>query len=155
MEINYSAQNRKKSPPMRFPCLTLGIAIAAIWSAISTQKALNLTREIAIADQRPIVWLTNRTDTPLYFPAPATLIAWNWEFTNYGKSPALHVSFDTYMSLDNGPWLLTYGRQKATVGAPLPPGKIDFDTVFSKPGITDADFTRLMATESGKDFRHH
>jgi hypothetical protein len=52
----------------------------------------------------------------------------------------------TYMSLNNGPFIHSYGGENdiTKVGAPLPPGKIDFDTVISRPGISDADFARLM-----------
>jgi hypothetical protein len=132
-----------------YALLTVAIAVAAIWSSISAQQSLNLTRDIANADQRPIIWLTNHTDAPHYYPAPATQITWNWEFTNYGKSPAVHIRFDTYMSIDNGPYIHTYGGDKdiTDIGAPLPPGKVDFDTVISRPGISDAEFARLMAAD--------
>lgn len=129
-----------------YTLVTVRIAVAAIWSAISAQKALKLTQEIAIADQRPIIWLSNHVGAPQLI---RNQVIWDWEFTNYGKSPAVHIRFDTYMSLDKGPNLPTYGRQKSSIGAPLPPGKFDFDTVVSNPGINDTDFARLMALDEG------
>ena len=79
-------------------------------------------------------------------------IVWNWEYTNYGKSPAIHVRHDTFMSLDNGPFSRAPGaseNSKGEAGTPLPPSKIDFDTVISKPGITTAEYNRLLTINKG------
>jgi hypothetical protein len=133
-----------------YSILTAGITVAAICSAWDARQSLNLTREIFKADQRPIIWLTNHNDMPR-FQAPSNQITWNWEMSNYGKSPATRIHFETYMSLDGGSYILDYGKRKNNDidSGPMPPGKIDFATVFSQPRISDTEFARLMATDGG------
>lgn len=74
-------------------------------------------------------------------------IVWAWHFTNYGKTPALHVSFHQFMTIENrreG----SYGVTPAgSTGAPLPTSKDDFSSVVSQPGVTPVQFRRLMATD--------
>lgn len=134
--------------------LTVIIAAASILAAVSAWCALKTTRDIFIADQRPIIWLTNHNATPAFYITPGKdtgQIMWNWEYTNYGKSPAIEVRYETYMSLDNAPYALTFGtdEKRPNVGAPIPPGKIDWDTVISKPGISAAEFARLLTIGGG------
>lgn len=128
-----------------YTIFTAIIMIAAICSAWDSRRSLTLTREIFVADQRPIIWLTDHTDTPHL--TQGGQIVWNLESANYGKSPAVRITYETYISLDGGPFTRSYGQDETKIGAPHPPGKVDFDSVISSPGISSAEFTRLMALD--------
>jgi hypothetical protein len=121
-----------------YTLLTIAIACASIY-------AVKLTRENFIADQRPIIWLTNRPDTPHI--TQGGQIVWSYETTNYGKSPAIRIRMQTYISLDGGPFVRTYGQDIFKTSAPQPPSKVDFDSVISAPGISPVEFARLMSTD--------
>jgi len=132
-----------------YTALTFGITIAAICSAFYSRQSLRLTREIFIADQRPIIWLTDQTDLKDTVGITASgKIGWNWEYTNYGRSPAVRVHFETYMSLDGGAFIRDFDGELAAA-APIPPGKKDFATVYSKTIPTSADFMAWMAINNG------
>jgi hypothetical protein len=80
-------------------------ADAAVTSAQTAQAALKTAQENFRKEQRPIVWL-NDLGTPTFIPNRKTAdgtgqIVWSWHFTNYGRSPALHLSFDHFMRIEN------------------------------------------------------
>jgi hypothetical protein len=111
-------------------------------AAIAAAKA---SRDNFIVDQRPYVRLTNHLETPNLVPGTSQ-IAWNWEITNYGKTPARRIRFFTYMKIDSGEFKPTYrrfNRGDPVIASALPPSKTTFATVVSDPGITPAEFTRL------------
>jgi hypothetical protein len=137
-----------------YTMLTIPIAIGAVFASYSAWNSLQTTRAIFKADQRPIIWLTNNVAQPQIIIPPGKdsgQVVWDFQTTNYGKSPALRIRYETYMSIDGGPYLMDYGMAEkgSTVGAPMPPGKLDFDTVISAPGITASEFARLFTVHEG------
>jgi hypothetical protein len=93
---------------------------AAVKSASTAEDALKTARENFRSEQRPIVWLTNDLGAPVFVPNPKKAdntgqIVWDWHFTNYGKTPALHISFRHFMRIDNST-AESYGAGAASVG---------------------------------------
>jgi hypothetical protein len=117
-----------------------------------TKESLDLVRDNFRKDQRPYVWLRN----DLLFPAHLQVkvkdgsttderATWDWHFTDYGKTPALHVKFISRMN--TGENALTASRALSDTeskGAPLPPGKDDFSTAISPTRITKDELNRLI-----------
>jgi hypothetical protein len=125
-------------------------AHAAVTSASIARDALNTARENFRSEQQPIIWLTNDLGAPTFVPNPKKVdntgqILWEWHYTNYGKTPALHITFHHFMRIENSTEE-SYGTTAASVGAPLPTGKIDRATVVSRPGISQNDFNRLISS---------
>jgi hypothetical protein len=127
-------------------------ADAAIKSATAAETALQLAKQ----EQRPIVWLTNDLSEPSLAmdrpPADPTAgqITWSWHRTNYGKSPAVHISYRHFMRIE-GKLSESFGVRpegSSSGGAPLPTGKVDYSSVVSAPGITPQEFSRLMQTDN-------
>jgi hypothetical protein len=127
-------------------------ADAAIESATTLETALQTARENFRAEQRPIIWLTNNLGSPQYVNRTNKpddgQIAWEWHFTNYGKSPALHLTFHQLMKIEDkieeG-----YGYKEPSVGAPVPTNKEDMAAIVSQPDISAEQFTKLMAAGQG------
>jgi hypothetical protein len=98
-------------------------ADAAVKSATTAETALNTARENFRAEQRPIIWLTNNLGSPQYVNLTNNpgggQITWQWHFTNYGKSPALHLAFHQLIKIgdkiEEG-----HGHKGPSVGAPSP-----------------------------------
>jgi hypothetical protein len=124
-------------------------ADAAAKSARAAETALQLTKQ----EQRPIIWLTNDVGTPDFIldkpPSDPTAgqILWKWHYTNYGKTPALHVSFHHFMVIENKREESFGDHPEGNTGAPLPPGKDDFSSVVSRPGIKPEQFMQLVKTD--------
>jgi hypothetical protein len=125
-------------------------ARAAVKSASTAEDALKNARENFRSEQRPIIWLTNDLGAPVFVPNPKKTdntgqIVWDWRFTNYGKTPALHLSFRHFMRIENK-IEESYGAAGPSIGAPLPTNKTDFATVISRPGISADEFDRLLSS---------
>jgi hypothetical protein len=125
-------------------------AEAAGKSAGAAETALQLTKQ----EQRPIIWLTDGPDqTPKFvldkLPADPTSgqILWKWYYTNYGKTPALHVSYRSFIVIENKREESFRQPPEGNSAAPIPPGKHDFSDVISPPGIKPEQFAQLMQTE--------
>jgi hypothetical protein len=123
-------------------------ADAAVKSATAAETALQLTKQ----EQRPIIWLTNLGDPHLVMDRPPSdpttgQIVWDWHYTNYGKTPALHVSSHDVMVVENKREDSFGANPAGSVGAPLPPGKDDFCSVVSQPGIKPERFSHLVQTD--------
>jgi hypothetical protein len=102
-------------------------ARAAVKSATTAEDALKSARENFRAEQRPIIWLTNDLGAPQFVPNPKKAdgtgqIVWDWRLTNYGKTPAVHITFHHFMRIDNV-IQESYGATGPSIGAPLPTGK--------------------------------
>jgi len=127
-------------------------ASAAQSAALTASQTLITTTNRFRIEQRPIVWLTNDIGKPDFVPqfnnpaSPIGQIAWDWHFTNYGRTPAQNVKIRQYIKVGNEPFNLAYGHKQDAIGAPLPPGKTDFDTVPSRP-ITKDQFNKLISTD--------
>jgi hypothetical protein len=90
-EGKHDAKDRKK---LWLECASFGVltiyASLTLWQSCSSQKIVNLTRTQFITDQRPYISSTNTlSEGPL--PAPLKGMQVGIEYTNFGKSPALHV----------------------------------------------------------------
>jgi hypothetical protein len=135
---------------MIYTFLTVGIAAASICSAWEAREAVRLTVENFIVDQRPYVSLTNNLGSPTAVSAPdgKVVVIWTWHFTNYGKTPANHVTYSHFMRLGNGAFEISNGSKGTAVGGPVPPTKDDFATVISEE-IEPVDFTRYFAADKG------
>lgn len=125
-------------------------ADAAVTSAQTAQAALKTAQENFRKEQRPIVWL-NDLGTPTFIPNRKTAdgtgqIVWSWHFTNYGRTPALHMSFDHFMRIENATEG-SYGSVGPSAAAPVPTHKDNFATVVSRPGISLDEFNRLFGTD--------
>jgi hypothetical protein len=132
------------------------------WRAASeanklTHEALRNARDNFRQDQRPYIWVTNDMGSPIFVPwnndpaSPTGQVIWTYRFTNYGKTPASNSTFTQEMKIGNRPFTKTYTHDKQTresIGAPLPPNKIDFSTVVSDPGITRTEFNQVISTQS-------
>jgi hypothetical protein len=125
-------------------------ARAAVTSASTAEDALKNARENFRSEQRPIIRLTNDLGAPAFVPNPKKAdntgqIVWDWRFTNYGRTPALHITYRHFMRIGNSTEE-SYGAQAPSVGAPLPTGKTDYTTVISKPGIGQSDYNQLLSS---------
>jgi hypothetical protein len=124
-------------------------ADAAVKSATTAETALNTARENFRAEQRPIIWLTNNLGSPQYINLTNNpgggQIAWQWHFTNYGKSPALHLTFHQFIKIEDK--TEGYGYKGPSVGAPVPTNKDDMAEIVSEPNIGAEQFKKLMAAD--------
>lgn len=123
-------------------------ADAAVKSAAAAELALQLTRQ----EQRPIVWLTNLGTPHLVMDKPPSdhttgQIVWDWHYTNYGRTPALHVAYRQFIVIDGKPSEGFGAKPTSSPAAPLPTDKDDFTSVVSAPGVTPEIFSRLMQTD--------
>jgi hypothetical protein len=127
-------------------------ADAAAKSAKAAETALQLTKQ----EQRPIIWLTNLGGPRFMldkFPSDPTTrqIVWDWHYTNYGKTPALHLSYHDFIVIGNKReegFSSKIGGIEAEA-APVPTAKDDITSVVSPPaGIKPEKFARLMQTDA-------
>jgi hypothetical protein len=116
---------------------------AAIEAADTAQKSLAQARDQFRQDQRPYIWATANLGSPERWE-PTGQLVWDLHFTNYGKSPALEIRYYDYMRIGKGAMAPSFGEPIPHKGAPLPPGKDDFITVVSKPGVTADEYARLL-----------
>jgi hypothetical protein len=130
-------------------------ARAAVKSASTNEESLKTARQNFRAEQRPIIWFT-KLGVPQFAlnrqPADDTKgqIYWMWHYTNYGKTPALHVVLqDRFLIIDNKHQPSFDDPVLSTGEAPLPPGKEDFNSAVSSPGISPDTFNQLMAKDDG------
>jgi hypothetical protein len=110
--------------------------------------------------QRPYVWLSdNGMPSIREMPQNGTArILWSWHYTNYGRSPALHLRAKQEIKLGNGPFVPSFdnmGNDPISLlgrGPSLPPNKQDFLTAVS-PQIEAGEAVRLQHTEEGITIR--
>jgi hypothetical protein len=136
---------------------TLGLTIFACYAWLESRKgtaALEGQLRAMQADQRPYIWMTNSAATiNLIIPTGAASgqITFNFPYTNYGRGVAYKFRRVLYLKIKSGPYELSYGETEPDVGATgtdvLPPGKIDFVTAASKPGVTQEEFTQMLKTD--------
>jgi hypothetical protein len=123
-------------------------ADAAVKSATTLETALQTARENFRSEQRPIIWLTSEGEAPRFLNVGDSIgrIAWNWRYTNYGKTPALKIAYSEFMSIQGK---TTPSAGGPTPTAPLPPNKIDFSTILSQPTMTVEQYNALVKMENG------
>jgi nitrate reductase cytochrome c-type subunit len=127
-------------------------AEAAVKSANAVDMAGRNAQENFRAEQRPVIWLTNELNKPEFIPNMKKAdntgqIVWSFHYTNYGRTPAVHISFRHFMTTE-GKIEESYGALAPAVGAPIPPNKVDFATVVSRPGISQDEFNQLLKNDS-------
>ena len=136
------------------------VAGLTVWQAIlnrqmvkTADNTLKTAKEQFRRDQRPYLAQTSRSSEPPHFiltpgnPSQGQII-WNWHMSNYGKTPADHVTFTQEISLDGGPFVPSQGEIVPNVGPPMAPTTDVNDSVISKP-IQTSEFDRLMKTTDG------
>lgn len=131
-------------------------------SADASEKTLNQTQANFRDQQRPYIWLTNVPIGPgMWPPGPrrTVQVLWSWQYTNYGKSPALHVAMHQEIKFGNGPFLPSLNgggpiplTPRQGGGEPLPPNKFDFTSVISPP-ISSDEAIRLFRSDGGITIR--
>jgi hypothetical protein len=131
-----------------YTTLTVVIAVAAIWSAIDAQKAVNLTQENFAIDQRPYIWINNNLELPGYFEFLKKIV-WSFHFTNYGKTPANNVLLKVKMSVGGTQYPILEAHPRPPRGNPLPPNKDDFNTAVSDAQFTRDEFQRVFGVDFG------
>jgi hypothetical protein len=137
-------------------------ADAAHDSAIAAQNAISQAHSQFQQDARPYIWLTNTgMGNPEYFwpenmpkadPKTHGQIIWTYHFTDYGKTPAYNVvTVSRRIKVGkNSKFKNSYGFKigKGT-GGPIPPGKDDFNTAVSDPGLSRQEFDQLINVDEG------
>jgi hypothetical protein len=130
-------------------------ATAASGAAKAAQDAIKQARDQFRQDQRPYVWLTN--DIGPFFrvsigsgavKAPADgRLAFNFHFTNYGKSPAIRVTVRSRIVLGKDAEIVypAWKPLQTDSGSVLPPGKVDFNTAASDAAIEPSIVTKILA----------
>lgn len=118
-----------------------------------SHQLLETTRDNFRNEERPYVWVAEKGG-PVFeqpnanFPNMGQII-WTWHYQNYGKTPALHVSFQQYFRLGkNGVFEPAYGQKGASPGPPQPPTKDNYNSIVSRP-ITIDLFKQLMQQDNG------
>lgn len=130
---------------------TLIIAGTAFWSAWNAQKAVDLTAQNFIVQERPYIWLTTDFGSPSYMRNPTDnpvgQVVWEWHFTNFSKTPANNVRFRTYMKVgaDFRPSYRPAGSA-TSIGAPIPPAQVLRHEAVSAPGTTPTDYAKDITT---------
>ena len=128
--------------------------VAAEQTATAAQRANSDARDRFRDDQRPYIWVTNTgIGTPEFHPNPDTnppigQVLWTIHYTNFGKAPAYGTINHKFIRIgENSKYRKSYRANLPPPqgsGAPTPPGKDDFITVVSAPGISRDEFDRLM-----------
>jgi hypothetical protein len=116
-------------------------ANAAVKSARAAETAINTARENFRSEQRPILWLTDPVKLPNFRSNLGGRITWDWYFTNYGKTPALRMSYSEFMSIQGK---VEPSASEPTPTAPLPTNKVEFSTIVSRRQMTPEEFNGLM-----------
>jgi hypothetical protein len=143
----HSWSNLSKLPFDTRTSLTVVSAIASVISALTACLALKTARDNFLADQRPVIWLTHDSGGPEFVTTQNQAvntgqILWSWHFTNYGKTPALRVSFRHFLIL--GDTAERYGATGPSISAPLPTNQTYLATSVSRPAISRDEFDRVM-----------
>lgn len=114
------------------------------------QQSLQQAQKNFLLDQRPYIWLTNDLGHPHYIQVflkgilTDSRVAWDFHYTNFGKTPAHDVRvFATVLAEDNAdklprPWKAVEGP-----GTPILQGKEEFETALSKARVSQEEFKLL------------
>jgi hypothetical protein len=122
-------------------------AKSAAGTAADTLKAMQDQFNI---DERPYVWMSKDQNQIEYFET-AKQIAWKWQYTNDGKTPANNIRIWQYMRI--GDRDIPAMGPLPIYGGPLPPGKDDFATVISDPVITIDQWEKIIKMDNSIQIR--
>jgi hypothetical protein len=123
-------------------------ADAAKSAAETANTTLKSNQDQFRIEERPIIWATNNLGSPVFVRSGQ--VVWTWTITNYGKTPAHEIRIFSFMKIGNRPWEPQFtlkDSDKPEIGAPIPPGKEDFGTVVSGPGVTEEEFKRIQTID--------
>lgn len=134
-------------------------AFLTFWQGCMTREIITDARK----SERPYIWVTPAgIGNPEFIPNtldPGTgQIAWTLHYTAYGRSPAYDVLCYPFMKVGVGqPFQESYGFSKVErgEGVPMPPNADYFVTVFSNPGITSDEYSRLIKLDHAISIRFH
>lgn len=117
-------------------------------AADAATKAAN----VAAAQARPVLWLTNNFGQPQYFAAPSNQITWEIHFKNYGPTPANEVIWsDVSMKIGvNGEWKPSYRVDvppEPKINHPIAPTEEVRRTGVSDPGISQQQLATLTQVD--------
>jgi hypothetical protein len=116
-------------------------AKAAVKSARAVETIVYTARENFRSEQRPVLWLTDPVKSPSFSSKLGGRIAWDWYFKNYGKTPALRMSYSEFMSIQGK---VEPNAGEPTPTAPLPTNKVEFSTIVSRRQMTQEEFNGLL-----------
>lgn len=141
-------------------------ARAAQDSVLKAQAAINQARDQFVKDRRPYIDQTSGVvNGPQTFSNPETSglvqIVWNWDTTNYGKTPAAHIIPYAEMKLGSEPFVATYDAHGTQIGKAAKayseggsqaPTARNFDTIFSRP-MTESEAQSFINSRAGISIR--
>jgi hypothetical protein len=139
--------------------LTLVIAGASLYAAYQARRqaviaedGLKLTKQNFQADQRPYIYLaSNNLGEPTFYPNKNTQgtgqVIWTYHYTNYGKTPALNVKRKHYVKVGSKNFEISFQEPEVKYGVLIPPNMDTFNTVVSSPGISQDEFSKLVASD--------
>jgi hypothetical protein len=124
-------------------------------SAMAAQDAIRQARDQFRQDQRPYVWLTNDIGpfARVSLSAGANKspldgrLAFNFHFTNYGKSPAVRLTEQSRIVLGKSAETVfpAWRNLPTDSGSVLPPGKVDSNTAFSDAPFEPSILATILA----------
>jgi hypothetical protein len=137
-------------------------ASAAQDSVRAIQKQVQIVRENFVEGERPFIWIVGPQipDHPLGMTIVAGKKAeWNYNYTNYGKSPAIGVAVasqvvlsgrDGFAKLDENIFKNLHRPHDNTMGMIVPPEATgNWGTAFSKDILTPDDVSLIPKTNGG------
>jgi hypothetical protein len=124
---------------------TAALALFAIWQLTVMRGQLNAMER----DQQPHIWVGDKLPRPEFLPAFGTkgMIAWPWNFTNFGKGPAKNLTIDAFLKIGDGPFKRTPDRTAPGWVGEIPPGRTGNGMVSTEPVYEQAEFNRLNASD--------
>jgi hypothetical protein len=152
--LRVSIANPHNFPHYLIALFTLLLAIFAFSAWIESQrttKALEGQLQAMRMEQRPYVYIGPHEGRPEFKAPPSGQIVWNAEFANYGKSVAYAVEVHKYIKIGEERYQASYAGgtdSVVTEGTNLPPTKVNFFTVVSRPGYSQEFYDHLLQRDS-------
>jgi hypothetical protein len=133
--------------------LTGGLVFVGIITAIIFGWQLHVMQgqlDAMERDQTPFMGLTDNLDPPHFRNGGdgTGQIIWSWKYTNFGRGVAYKVTFDEFIKVGDGPYRRPFGWKKTAFGGDMPPGKVNFSSAISDPGIQQSEYDRLMGIDN-------
>lgn len=149
-----SISNPHNLPHWLAAIFTFALAVFA-WRAWQesqqTTQALRGQLEALRAEERPFLWIA-QINNPLFFKV-SNQITDTFFYANYGKGIAYNIYMLDYIKVGaTGTFQISNGLNESakipnTTGLQSPPGKVNFNTVISRPGFSQEYFNTLITTD--------
>jgi len=122
---------------------------AAVDAATAAQQANRDAESRFKEDSRPYIWFTATGNGSPEFIPQTNQIVWSFHYTDYGRTPAYGIQFvQEQIKVGDKPLKTMYRKEyNAGIGTVVPPGKDDFATMASDPGINPQEFSRLLTLD--------